>query len=262
MTGLLAADEPDPVAVDRPDATSPFLLIGDHAGNLVPRALGDLGLQRPDLERHIGIDIGIRGLGAALSEALDATFIHQRYSRLVIDCNRPPDQPDAFAEVSDGTRVPGNAHLSDADRQARIGAIFAPYHARIGATLDARIARGAPPPILIALHSFTRHHGDYPGPRPWHIGVLWNRDGRLARRLIDTLSAEGDLVVGINEPYGVSDELDYAVPVHAEARGLLHVEVEVRQDLIADEAGQRAWAARLARLLPVAADGFLKENAQ
>lgn len=261
MKSLIAEDEPGPVAVDRPAGTSPFLLIGDHAGNLVPRALAGLGLPGTELERHIGIDIGIRGVGAALSAALDATFIHQRYSRLVIDCNRKPDSTDAMAEVSDGTRVPGNVAMSATDRAARINEIFAPYHARIAAEIAARIDRGAAP-VLVALHSFTPRHGDFPAPRPWHIGVLWNRDDRLARPLIDALRGEGDLVVGINQPYGVSDELDYAVPVHAEARGLVHVEVEIRQDLIADEAGQAAWASRLARLLPVAARTLAREDAQ
>jgi predicted N-formylglutamate amidohydrolase len=255
MGDLIAADEPPPVHVLRADGGSPFLLIADHAGNRVPRSLSMLGLPQAELDRHIGIDIGILGVGRDLSELLDATLIHQAYSRLVIDCNRPPDRPDAMAEVSDGTRIPGNAGLDAAARAARVAAVFTPYQNRIAAEIDQRLAQGRPP-VLVSLHSFTPRHGDYPAPRPWHVGVLWNRDDRLARALIAVLQADGDLVVGHNEPYGVSDANDYAVPVHAERRGLVHVEIEIRQDLIGNAAGQGEWAARLARGLPRAMAGL------
>jgi predicted N-formylglutamate amidohydrolase len=249
MVDLIAADEPAPVQVLRASGESPFLLIADHAGNRVPRALSMLGLGQADLDRHIGIDIGILGVGAELSRLLDATLIHQPYSRLVIDCNRLPDRPDAMAPVSDGTRVPGNAALDDAARSARVAAIFTPYHDRIAAEIDRRHAEGRPA-VLISLHSFTPRHGDYPAPRPWHVGVLWNRDDRLAQALMAVLRDEYGLVVGQNEPYGVSDLNDYAIPVHAEPRGLIHVELEIRQDLIGAAEGQGEWAARLARALP------------
>jgi predicted N-formylglutamate amidohydrolase len=248
---LLSADEPAPVAVEGAEGTSPFLLIADHAGNRVPALLGDLGLPQAELDRHIGIDIGILGVGRALAGHLGATLIHQPYSRLVIDCNRKPGRPDAMAAISDGTRVPGNIGLDGAARAQREAAIFRPYHARIAAEIDARKAAGRAV-VLVALHSFTPRHGDHPAPRPWEIGVLWNRDSRLATALIDVLGAGGDLTVGVNEPYGVSDDIDYAIPVHAEARGLMHVEIEIRQDQIADPAAERAWAARLAQALPAA----------
>jgi predicted N-formylglutamate amidohydrolase len=255
MDALLAADEPAPVGVLRPAAPSAVLLIADHAGNRVPRTLARLGLPQRDLDRHIGIDIGILGLGTTLSQRLDATLIHQPYSRLVIDCNRRPDRPDAMPEVSDGTRVPGNLGLTAAARAARMAAIFVPYHARIAAEIDRRLARNRPP-VLVALHSFTPRHGDHPAPRPWHVGVSWLRDDRLARPLLAALAEERGLVVGENQPYGVSDSIDYALPVHAAARGLMHVELEVRQDLIGDAAGQGAWAARLARSLHRALAGL------
>jgi predicted N-formylglutamate amidohydrolase len=207
-----------------------------------------LGLPQAELDRHIGIDIGILGVGSALSEMLDATLIHQPYSRLVIDCNRHPERPDAMPAVSDGTRVPGNLGLTAPSRAARVAAIFTPYHRRIAAEIGRRLAQGRAP-MLVALHSFTPHHGDHPAPRPWHIGVSWLRDERLARPLIAALGEDRDVVVGANVPYGISDSIDYAIPVHAEARGLVHVEVEIRQDLIADAAGQGAWADRLARAL-------------
>ncbi len=253
MTSLIADDEPAPFLAERPDASSRFLFIADHAGNRVPQSLAQLGLPKEELDRHIGIDIGILGVGKALSEALDATLIHQPYSRLVIDCNRRPGRADAMPAISDGTVVPGNQTLSAADRTLREQAIFWPYHNCIRTHIDARIAAHHPP-VLVALHSFTPRHGDYPAPRPWHIGVLWNRDATLAREVISALQAQADLTVGLNEPYGVSDDVDYAIPVHAEVRGLLHVELEIRQDLITTPQGQAIWAARLATILPVAAD--------
>jgi predicted N-formylglutamate amidohydrolase len=251
LAATIQPDEIAPVCVHRPDGASPFLLTGDHAGKRVPRSLGALGLPQEELDRHIGHDIGVEAVGLRLADRLDATFLWQPYSRLVIDCNRRPCQADSIPEVSDGTVVPGNRALDPADREARRLAIFEPYHARIAAEIDHRLTERRPA-ILVALHSFTPRHGDFPAPRPWHVGILWNRDDRLARPLAARLAAERGLRVGRNEPYVVSDELDYAIPVHGEARGLVSVEIEMRQDLIADTAGQRDWADRLARVLPEA----------
>ncbi|MEM1429897.1 MAG: N-formylglutamate amidohydrolase [Pseudomonadota bacterium] len=249
MFALLEDDEPAPLMVCREDGASPFFLSGDHAGNAVPRALSSLGLPQAELDRHIGIDIGVALLGRMLSDRLDATFVWQPYSRLVIDCNRFKGQPDSIPERSDGTVVPGNLALSDVDRAARHGAIFDPYHQGFGAALDRRAHAGRPS-VLVALHSFTPHHGDYPQARPWEISVLYNRDARLARPLIRHLRGEDGLTVGENEPYVVSDELDYGIPVHGEARGILSVELEIRQDTLGDAAACRLWAERLARVLP------------
>ena len=242
---LLSPGDPAPVVELRPGGASPFLLIADHAGQAVPARLGDLGLPRSELDRHIGWDIGIAGTTERLSALLDAHAIAQAYSRLVIDCNRPLHAASSIAAASDGTGIPGNAGLDAAGRRQRADAIFAPYHAHIAAALDAR-ARLGRPTILIAMHSFTPAMNG--SARPWHAGVLYQRDARFAHALLDALRAEGDLVVGDNEPFSVSDATDYAIPVHAEARGLPHVELEIRQDLIADADGQQAWAERLARL--------------
>jgi len=250
---LLGADEPAPFQVHNPAGRSPWLLIADHAGQRVPRVLDNLGLPQSELDRHIGWDIGIAGVTTRLATALDAVAITQTYSRLVIDCNRPHASPTLIAERSDGTEVPGNRGLDTAARQQRIEAIFAPYHGRIVAELDARLAR-AQPTLLVAMHSFTPAMNGI--ARPWHAGVLYHRDARLAHALRDALRAEGDLVVGDNEPYAVSDTSDYAVPVYGEGRGLVHVELEIRQDLIADEDGQTLWAQRLARLLPPLASRY------
>ncbi len=245
---LLGVADPDPVRVLRGDDGSPFLLVCDHAGRGVPAALGDLGVGAADWERHIAWDIGAAGVCEALAPALGCVCVMQAYSRLVIDCNRAPGHATSIPPVSDGTAVPGNAGLGAAAAAGRAAAIFAPYHAAIAAELDRRAAAGRRT-ALVAMHSFTPVMGGV--ARPWQAGVLHNRDPRLGRALARRLAAEGFLV-GDNEPYRLSDESDYTVPVHAERRGLDYVELEVRQDLIADAAGQAGWAARLARLLPLA----------
>jgi len=246
---LLASDEPPPFSVSHAEGASPFFLTGDHAGKRLPRRLGDLGLPDSELQRHIAWDIGAAGLARALADRLDAFLILQTYSRLAIDCNRPVDVPSSIVTLSEATAIPGNRDLPPADAAARAAAIFWPYHDRIVAELERRRSAGRPT-VLIAMHSFTPAFKGV--ARPWHVGVLYNRDARLARPLLDLLRGEGDLVVGDNEPYAISDDSDYGIPVHGERRGIPHVELEIRQDLIADAAGQRAWAARLARLLPAA----------
>jgi len=251
---LLAADEPHPVRVLRAEGASDLFLTADHAGREIPRRLDRLGVPDTELLRHIAWDIGIRGVTERLSAAFDATAILQTYSRLVIDCNRAPGVPSAIPEVSERTPIPGNVGLTEADRAARVAAIFTPYHDRIEALLNARAAAGRRT-VYIAMHSFTpTFKGE---SRAMEIGVLYNRDTRLAGILLDLLRAEGDLTVGDNAPYAVSDLTDYGVPLHAERRGLAHVEIEIRQDLIADAAGEAAWAERMARLL-AAADARLK----
>ena len=209
--------------------------------------------------RHIAWDIGVAGTGLLLSEALDAPLVVQTYSRLVIDCNRKPGHVTSVAPTSDLTSVPGNQNLTDEERRLRECQIFAPYHAAIAGLLDRRLASGLES-VLVALHSFTPRlrsaarptGGDATGARPWHVGVLFNRDPRFGLILSGLLRREEGLVVGDNQPYFLSDVDDYTVPVHGERRGLPHVEIEIRQDLIADAAGEAAWAARLARLLPEA----------
>jgi predicted N-formylglutamate amidohydrolase len=247
--GLLTQADPVPVRVLHETAGSDFLLVIDHAGRAVPTALGRLGLPDAEFERHIAWDIGVLGVGEHLCTLLDTTAVVQSYSRLVIDCNRTPRHPTSIAPRSDGTDVPGNHGLDDAARDARRDEIFTPYQDTIGALVDARVQAGRPP-VLVAVHSFTPVMAGH--VRPWHAGILYNHDPRYGRALLALLEAEGDLVVGDNEPYALSDTDDYTVPVHGERRGLLHVELEIRQDLIATPAGQRAWAERLARLLPKA----------
>ena len=246
---LLGEDEPPPDEVAGRGGCSPFLIICDHAGRRLPRALGNLGLSEAELALHIAWDIGARGVALGLAAALDAFAVCQRYSRLVIDCNRPLGAVDSIATLSERTLIPGNQALAPSDAQARAREVFQPYHDRIRAELDRRSAAGQPT-FLVAVHSFTPVFLDV--PRPWHAGVLFNRDARLAEPLLGLLRAEGDLEVGCNQPYAANDLCDFSVVHHGEGRRIPHVELEIRQDLIADEAGQASWAARLARLLPAA----------
>lgn len=250
---LLAAGEPAPVTVYNPSGGSPFLLVADHAGNAIPRSLGRLGVAARELRRHIAWDIGIAGVGRILSDALGAALIQQNYSRLVIDCNRPPGMPSSTPEVSELTKIPGNAGLSDEDKAARAKEIFYPYHERIETEIKRRW-RARMPAVLISLHSFTPSFKGV--ARPWHVALLYNRDPRLSRHLLALLKAEQGLVVGNNEPYVVSDSTDYTIPVHGERLGLPHALIEIRQDLIGDDRGQHTWALRLARLLPRAHAGM------
>jgi len=250
---LLEDDEPPPFEVEHRDGGSRFVIICDHAGRRLPRALGSMGLSPEDLQRHIAWDIGARGVALRMADALDAFVACQRYSRLVIDCNRELGEASSIAVSSERTPIPGNHGISPEQAAARAREIFEPYHDQIRGELDRRREQRRQA-ILIAVHSFTPVFLDV--ARPWHAGVLFNRDARLAEPMLRLLRAEGDLVVGCNEPYAVTDDSDYSVNHHGVARDLPHVELEIRQDLIADEAGQIAWAQRLARLLPLAADGI------
>jgi len=247
---LLSPADPSPVHILNPAGAAPFLLVCDHFGRAVPHLLGDLGVPAPEWDRHIAWDIGIAGVCRVLSAALDATCIAQAYSRLVIDCNRRPGHPTSIPPCSDNTVIPGNTGLSPADRAARAAHIFDPYHQAIAAELDRRRAAGIPA-ILIAMHSFTPTMAGM--ARPWQAAVLHNRDPALSHALARLLQADG-LLVGDNEPYQLTDDSDYTVPVHAEARLLPYVELEIRQDLIASPGGQAEWVERLARTLPQAAE--------
>jgi predicted N-formylglutamate amidohydrolase len=244
-TAILQADEPPPVLEHISRGTSPFLLTCDHYGKLIPRALNGLGVGENELQRHIGWDIGIGAVSTRLADALGAHMVAQRYSRLVIDCNRPLHVPSSIPLISEATRIAGNEGLTPAARLARRQAIFDPYHRRIAEIIETRIARGQPT-ILLAMHSFTPVYAGI--ARPWHIGTLYEHDTRLPHLLLHALREENGLIVGDNEPYAVREGSDYTIPVHGAARGLLHTGIEIRQDLITEETGQREWAERLTRI--------------
>jgi predicted N-formylglutamate amidohydrolase len=247
---LLAADDPPPVSIFNEAGASPFLLIGDHAGNVIPSALGTLGLPEEERVRHIAWDIGIAGLGRALASMLDAPFISQTYSRLVIDCNRAPDAADAIPAISDRTAIPANADLSAAERARRVAAIHAPYQAAIAAELARRDEAGRATTV-IALHSFTPAMGGI--ARPWEIGVLHSDgDNRFALAVLAQLRGRAGLTVGDNEPYAM-DQIDYTIPRHAFAARRPYVEIEIRQDLLAERSQQTEWAQLLAEVFGASA---------
>jgi predicted N-formylglutamate amidohydrolase/dipeptidyl aminopeptidase/acylaminoacyl peptidase len=247
---LLAAGDPPPFRVREGEPTSPFLFTCDHAGRTIPPSLGNLGVAESELTRHIAWDIGAAQLAERLAAKLGGFLILQTYSRLVIDCNRPLDAKSSIAELSEATLVPGNQGISSADAERRAREIFRPYHARIEREL-ARRHRLQLPTIYVAVHSFTPRFLNV--DRPMHAGILYGKDARFAHQVLARLRADGRYLVGDNEPYRVSDTTDYGVLYHAERRGIPYVELEIRQDLITDSAGQTEWAELLAQVLVDAA---------
>lgn len=240
---LLDDDEPAAVVIERPDSASPYLFVADHYGNRIPRRLGTLGVDDADLQRHIAWDVGVSGLAEEFARRFDATLVKQLYSRLVIDCNRPLDAATSIPVISEDTEIPGNRGMSLEEMAARRREIFAPYHNAITSILDRRLAAGQPT-ILLALHTFTPvFHGE---SRPWHVGLLYNRDDRLARLFLKLLAEDEALCLGDNEPYSVDDFTDYTIPVHGERRGIPHLLFELRHDMVEDPSDQYRWAHRLA----------------
>jgi len=255
---LLAADEPSPVIELGRQGKSNFVIVVDHASRRIPRALSDLGLPAAELQRHIAWDIGALEVARRMAAALDAPLVAQNYSRLVIDCNRDPSAATSIPTVGEAIEIPGNKGLRADEVAARRAEIFDPYHAHVRALLDERAAAGRPT-ILVAQHSMT---DIFKGVRrKMHAAVLYNRDRRFAGLVLDQLRSEPALLIGDNEPYFVSDDTDYTVPHHGEARGLPHVEIEIRQDLITDDAGQDEWARCLTRVLQQAEHAFLGKSA-
>lgn len=250
--GLLGPNDPAPFTLFNAQGASPFLLIGDHAGSLIPAALGDMGLDARDRSRHIAIDIGVHGLGHALADLLDAPFLHQPYSRLVIDCNRDPTHRDAIPSITDETWIGVNDALTDGARTARIAAIHAPYHRAIQALIATRRAAGQAT-VLLSLHSFTPMlAGEL---RPWDAGIMyWSGTVHFAVALLAALRVDPTLMIGDNQPYAM-DATDYSVPFHAFPAALPYAEIEVRQDQLGDAAGQALWAQRIAAAARIAWPG-------
>jgi predicted N-formylglutamate amidohydrolase len=246
LQGQAPVRQPGDVETIPGDPATGILLLCDHATNAIPPELNLLGLPPQQLERHIAYDIGAAEMTRAMAQALGAPAVLSNFSRLLIDPNRGRDDPTLVMRISDGAIVPGNARIDEAGIAERIARYYAPYDAAIDAAVEAAIAAGQPPAI-VSLHSFTPFWKGV--PRPWHAGVLWDREGRLAQALIAALQAEGDLIVGDNEPYNGGLPGD-TIDRHATRRGLLDALIEIRQDLIGEPHAARAWGLRLARLLP------------
>lgn len=226
----------------RPNATSDILFLCDHATNIVPDFIGDIGLPQADMERHIAWDPGALGVARALGDVFDATVISSRFSRLVIDPNRGADDPTLIMQLYDGSIIPGNAGISPSHAKARHQKLYAPYHQAIADKLDSMISNKQVPKI-ISLHSFTpKLQGK--SPRPWEIGVLYAKDARMAEPLLRSLGKEKGLTIGDNQPYNGALKGD-CMDQHGLRRDLPHVLIELRNDLITSKSGQSLWAERL-----------------
>ncbi len=244
-TPLLGPNDPSAFEKINSDGTAHLVLICDHAGRAVPTALGGLGMQASDMERHIAYDIGARAVTERMSELLDATAILHNYSRLVIDCNRPLGHPESIGDVSDDTAIPGNERLSEPDALKRVDALFWPYHQTISTEIGHRWRTEGVPPVLFSVHSFTPNFGTQ--ERPWDAGVLYNRDPRIGEPMMEILREQG-LNIGDNEPYS-GMEAAYTIDFHGTSPGLANGVIEIRQDQVADEEGQERWAQILAYAL-------------
>ncbi|TCR70667.1 N-formylglutamate amidohydrolase [Bosea sp. BK604] len=237
---------PGEVEIIPGDPATGMLLLCDHASNAIPAELNGLGLPAGQLERHIAYDIGAAELTRTMARATGAPAVLTTFSRLLIDPNRGLDDPTLVMRLSDGAIVPGNARIDDAGVAARVKRYYAPYDAAIDDAIEAATSAGQPPAI-VSIHSFTPFWKA--AARPWHVGVLWDRESALSQALIAALQAEGDLVVGDNEPYRGGLPGD-TIDRHATRRGLPDTLIEVRQDLIAASETARAWGLRLARIVP------------
>ena len=222
-----------------------LLLLCDHASNHVPAAYGNLGLPTGQFARHIAYDIGARDLTLGLAGRFRAPALLTRYSRLLIDPNRGEDDPTLIMKLSDGAVVPGNAGIDEAERRLRMERYYRPYHGAVTAALDQMLEQDVTP-LIVSIHSFTPVWRNR--PRPWHVGLLWDKDDRVVRPMIAALRLIPGIVVGDNEPYSGALEGD-TLSVHGTARGIPHVLIEIRQDLIDNKSGVDEWAERLARVI-------------
>jgi len=256
---LLGPNEDQSVLLERPEGASEIVLICEHASKKLPASLGNLGLDDKELASHIGWDIGALDVARRLSEALDATLVSQAYSRLAYDCNRPPESAAAVPERSEIYAIPGNFGLSRSDRQARVEALYVPFHQAIEQLLDKRIAEGRKP-VLITIHSFTPIY--FGAERDGKLGILHDDDAGLAELMLDKAIKLGINDVRRNYPYGVADGVTHTLQRHGIARGIANVMIEIRNDLISSQAGQAAWSDVLLQLLDAFANPVSEGGAE
>jgi predicted N-formylglutamate amidohydrolase len=243
---LLGRNDPAPFVVLQEHGRAPALVVCDHASRAFPHALDRLGVPELPSWLHIAWDIGAGELARGLAHALDAPAVLAGYSRLVVDCNRSPDDQEAFRTESDGWAIPGNQDLTQYERRLRLAAFFDPYHECIEAMLGG-FRRDGTVPLVVAVHSFSPTLAGQ--ARPWHAGVLWDHDAANAHRLLEGLRLQPGLVIGDNEPYSGKHPANYTIDHHAKAHGLPHVCIEVRQDLLSSPAGIERWVRLLSRIV-------------
>ncbi|SCA57536.1 conserved hypothetical protein [Candidatus Terasakiella magnetica] len=236
---LLGPDDPLPYEILNREGETPLLLICDHASNRIPKSLKKMGLSQDELNKHIGWDIGAAGVARYISNELNAPAVLCNYSRLIVDCNRQPGDPTSIPKISDGIEISPNHDLTESNQVQRSEAVFWPYHHAV-TEVGAHLWRKGPPPALFSIHSFTPELMSRHEERPWHISILWKRDPRLAAPLIEILSRESGLVIGDNVPYSGWEDA-YSIDLHGAAPGLPYCAIEIRQDLIANKAGEKKW---------------------
>ncbi|MBN9217325.1 MAG: N-formylglutamate amidohydrolase [Mesorhizobium sp.] len=241
-------DWPDAVEALNEHGRSDIVLLCEHASNHMPAEYGRLGLDAAHLQRHIAWDIGAAEVTRLLSARLDAAAFLSGYSRLLIDLNRPLGSAGSIPVLSEATEIPGNSGIDPAERNRRAEIMFSPFHDRVAAHLDRRIAENRPTRI-VTIHSFTPVFLGV--ARPWHAGILHDHAVGLAEAILSGLRTDPELNVAANVPYVISRDADYAVPIHGDDRGIPAVLIEIRQDLLANRAGIEEWADRLAAALPV-----------
>ena len=238
---ILSQTEGPAAEVINPSGTAPICIVCEHASPFIPASLNRLRIAPEHLNSHAAWDIGARDLSVALSRSLDAPIVVSRVSRLVYDCNRPPEARDAMPERSEVVAVPGNSGLSQSERDARIREVYAPFRNLLATTLDS-FSR---PPALVTIHSFTPiWHGE---KRSVELGILHDSDDRLAKAMLD--AAPGDINTQLNAPYSATDGVTHTLREHAVSRGLQNVMIEVRNDLISDEEGVAYFARHLRNML-------------
>lgn len=233
-------------AVEIREGRGPFVVVCEHASNVLPRSLGSLGLSAADIDRHIAWDPGAEPIAAGLVDRLGGDLVLQRYSRLAIDCNRSPEMADAIAARSEDTDIPGNIGLDDAQRGARAAAIWRPFHDALERLIDRRLAARRAT-ALVTIHTFTPVYRGI--ARPWHVGIISSGERSFADAVLAALRREPGLAVGDNEPYSPRDNVDYTIRRHGFDRGIPHVMVEVRNDLAVGKDAEREWTDRLARTI-------------
>lgn len=243
---LIGPGDSPPFTTYNEHAGSPVLLVADHASPYFPASLNQLGLADWVLERHVAWDIGVDKLACFLADKLDAQAVLAGFSRLIIDPNRHPDDASAIAEISDGISIPGNIGLDEEQRAQRVQSFFQPYHDTIAEKLD-RFLQAGVIPAMISVHTCSPVFDRI--VRPWHVGIMWDKDPRIPVPLIRRLEQVSGVCVGDNEPYSGRHPHDFTIDHHAEPEGLPHVGIEVRQDLVREDAGARKWAGILAESL-------------
>jgi predicted N-formylglutamate amidohydrolase len=237
---MIGPDDPAPFSIINPQGRARVLLVGDHVSNRIPKSLNGLGLDEESLQQHIAYDIGTHKLINHLSQHLDAPAVLAGYSRLVVDLNRSLEDESVMPEVSDNTIIPGNQNMSAEHRSERIHCFYTPYRKAIDGMLH-RFRDNGIVPAFIAIHSFTPEMAGF--ARPWHVGILWDKDPRIPLPLMQNLRVNPEgFNIGDNEPYSGKHPADYTIDHHAEAAGIPHVSIEIRQDLVDTEDGAERWA--------------------